>query len=106
MSAQKKVARSRTGQFFLRCSVASGMFSHERGITVELTSGKHVVAFVDARDVRVSKDPRPGEEIEGMVKVSVIEKGRDSVVVDLPQPAISQGTRLEVQPRMLREVPA
>lgn len=107
----RKVGHSRTGsgqartgsiQVFLHCKVSLGMFSSERGISVVLPSGQKIVAFVDKRDVNVGRDPRPGEEIDGLVKVSVVTESRQSIVVDLPQPAISQGPRIEVPPRMLQ----
>jgi len=84
----------------IRCKVASGMFSDERSVVVELP-GKHIVTFVDRSDVVVSRDPKPGEQLEGRVRVAVLEVNRSSALVDLPQPAVTQGTRLRIPKTML-----
>lgn len=97
---KKRGAEAKTA--FLRCKVSRGMFSTERGVLVELPGGRKVSALVDKRSVLVSRDPRTGEEVEGRVKVSVLETKKDSALVDLPQPGLTEGPRLRV-PKTLIE---
>lgn len=78
------------------------MFSSERGVLVELPDGRKVTALVDKRHVIVDKDPQPGGEVEGRVKVFIVEQKRDSVIVDLPQPGLTEGPRLKVPKTFLR----
>ena len=84
----------------LNCKVSLGMFSSERGVQIELPDGRVITALVDKNDVTVDRDPPKGGTVAGKVKVTVVEAAGDSVVVDLPQPAISEGPRLIV-PRAL-----
>lgn len=93
--------QTQRGGYALKCKVSRGLFSDERGVAVALP-GQPVVAFVDRRDVIVPRDPGPEEEIDGWVKVDVVSLEADSALVDLPQPAVSQGTRLRVPRTMLR----
>ena len=90
-------------EYVLKCKVSHGIFSDERGISIELPD-RHVVAFVDRRDIIVSHDPELRGEMDGWVKVAVLILGEDSALVDLPRPALSQGTRLRVPRTMLRLV--
>jgi hypothetical protein len=86
----------------LRCKVSQGMFSTERGVLVELPDGRRVSTLVDKSSVLVSRDPQTGEEVDGRVKVSVLETKKDSALVDLPQPGLTEGPRLRV-PKALIE---
>jgi hypothetical protein len=80
----------------ISCSIGPGMFSSERAISIDLPDGRTVSAFVDRRDVIPDKDLRPGEEYRGHVKVSLVEVKKDSAIVDLPQPRLTEGPRLTV----------
>ena len=91
---------------FLNCSVSTGMFSSERGISVELLNGRTVTAFVDKSDVRVDHDPQPGEVVFGQVRVFLVEKKDSSAVIDLPQSTISNGPRIEVSTPLLEALSA
>ncbi|MEW6296851.1 MAG: hypothetical protein AB1671_03810 [Thermodesulfobacteriota bacterium] len=91
---KKKTSEAETA--LLKCKVSQGMFSHERGVLVELPDGRRVSALVDKNSVQVTRDPRAGEEVEGRVKVSVLETKKDSALVDLPQPGLAEGPRLRV----------
>jgi hypothetical protein len=84
------------------CKVSLGMFSSERGVTVILPDGRKVLTFADKRDVIVDKDPKPGEEVDGRIKVSIAEYDDESVIVYLPQPGLTASPRLEVPIEFLR----
>jgi hypothetical protein len=90
---KKKVLK---GEPTLSCSIGPGMFSTERAISIDLPGGRTVSAFVDRRDVIPDRDVRPGEQYRGHVKVSVVELKKDSAIVDLPQPGLTEGPRLTV----------
>lgn len=47
------------------------------------------------------QDPAPGESVIGRVKVEVLELKGDSVLVDLPQPTITSGTRFRLPKALL-----
>lgn len=84
----------------LACEVSQGMFSSERGIVVHLPGGRRVSTLVDRRDVQIAREPTGGETVDGRVRVAVVDHGEDWLVVDLPQPGLTEGTRLRV-PRSL-----
>ena len=87
----------------LRCKVSPGMFSSERGVIIELQDGRKVAAFIDKRHVRVDQEPQSGREVDGYVKVSIVEIGKDFVIVDLPQPGLTDGPRLKVSRNQIME---
>ncbi|MBI4504216.1 MAG: hypothetical protein HY691_01665 [Chloroflexi bacterium] len=91
------------GEATLRCEVSLGMFSHERSVAIQLQDGRRIAAFVDKRDVKVDREPAPDQKLPGRVRVSIVEDRGDSVVVDLPQPAVTEGTRVTVPKTLLEE---
>jgi hypothetical protein len=104
MSAADKKAKN---QFtVVNCLVALGTFSNERIVTLVMADGKKVTAFVDKRDILVTREPKEGEEVPGKLFISVIESKGNKVLIDLPQATISNGTRLYVAKPTLEEVPA
>ncbi|MBM3333092.1 hypothetical protein FJY63_00355 [Candidatus Sumerlaeota bacterium] len=83
------------------CKVALGMFSDERVVVVELPDNRKICAIVDEGRVKVDRDPRPGEQVDGWVEVAPVKIAKDSCVVDLPQPSLTQGARVRVPTRLL-----
>ena len=90
------------GKALISCKVSLGMFSSEREVVIELPDGRRIAALVDKRHVEVERDPEPDEEVEGRLRVMVVETHKDSAVIDLPQPTMTEGTRFEV-PRSFLE---
>jgi len=86
----------------ISCKVSPGMFSTERGVLIELPDGRKISTFVDKRLVIVDREPDPNGEVEGRIKVSIVKDGKDSVVVDLPQPGLREGTRMIVPRGLLK----
>lgn len=80
----------------LDCTVTQGMFSTERGISITLADGAVVIAVVDATDVYVQDVLKPGQEVRGKVRAYVVEERKETLLVDLPQPTLTSGPRLEV----------
>ena len=86
----------KTSETTIRCLVSTGMFSTERGVSIHLPDGRNIEAFVDRRHVIVVKEPTPGRQVEGHLKVNVVERQKKTVIVDLPEPAITVGPRLRI----------
>ncbi|HWP98946.1 MAG TPA: hypothetical protein VNK92_00620 [Vicinamibacterales bacterium] len=78
------------------CTVARGMFSDERFVTVQLAAGRSASAFVHKSHVLVDRDPEPSGEVPGKLFVSLVQRRAGSAIVDLPEPAIDAGQRVEV----------
>ena len=87
----------------ISCKVSPGMFTNERGVRIKLPDGREVSTLVDKRHVLLDKEPLPGSEVDGRVKVVVVETTPDSVLVDLPQPGFGEGPRLRVPKTFVRE---
>jgi|GEM_PF-2880006 len=83
-------------ELMINCKVSAGMFSSERGVTIEIPDGRKFSALVDKSLVSVKEDPQPGQEIWGKVKVYIVEKKGDSVIIDLPQAGLTNGPRLKL----------
>lgn len=90
------------GESTIACMVSLGMFSTERGVVVKLPGGRSVATLVDKRSVIVDKDPAPGGQVPGRVKVFVVSSEGDSVILELPQGAFAQGPRLRVPKGLLK----
>ncbi len=84
------------------CSVTPGMFSNERGVVVQAMDGRKVFALVDIRHVLVDREPSLDAEVPGRVKITVVSLKKNSALIDLPQPALSEGPRVEVPKNALR----
>lgn len=80
----------------ITCTVSLGMFSNERAVVVRLPNGRSVSALVDRTSVTVDRDPSPGAEVEGRLRVFIVGSTPDSIIVDLPQAGFTEGTRLKV----------
>jgi hypothetical protein len=78
------------------CSISAGMFKSERMVSVQLPGGHDVTALVDRHQVIPDREVSPNEEYKGQVKVAVLQVKNKSAVIDLPQPGLTQGTRLVV----------
>ncbi len=87
--------------FTVECRVSRGMFTRERGILVSLIDGSTVFALVDRRHVSVEKEPVDGQDVPGKVTVHLINRSKKSAIVDLPEPGITVGPRIEVSTELL-----
>lgn len=96
--------KKRKTEIGLICKVLLGMFSDERGVLIELPSGRKVSAIVDKSKVITREILKPDREVDGYVKVSVVEMSKNSAVVDLPQSGLTNGTRVNVPKKMLLPV--
>lgn len=88
------------------CRVSPGMFSTERGIQFDLPDGRRVSAFVDKSRVITASEPRTGRDVDGRLKVDVVQYKDDCAIVDLSQPGLAVGARVRVPRALIEEVPA
>jgi hypothetical protein len=65
--------KSGNSETTIRCRVSLGMFEEERGVVVELPDGHKASCMADKSQVVVAREPEPGEEVEGRVKVRLLE---------------------------------
>ena len=84
------------------CSISPGMFKSERMVSVELPGGHEVTALVDRHQVIPDRELSPNDEYKGQLKVTVVEVKNKSAVIDLPQPGLTQGTRLVVPKNIIK----
>ena len=78
------------------------MFKSERMVSVELPGGHEVTALVDRHQVIPDRELSPNDEYKGQLKVTVVEVKNKSAVIDLPQPGLTQGTRLVVPKNIIK----
>jgi hypothetical protein len=91
--------------FFIRCQVSPGLFSTERQVVVKFPEGREFVAFVDERNVKVSKGmtPEVQKPVDGFVRVFPVNVKKKTALVDLPQGSFTEGPRIEVPTKELVE---
>ncbi|MGD9892478.1 MAG: hypothetical protein AB7R89_27135 [Dehalococcoidia bacterium] len=92
------------GRELIRCKVSPGMFKHERGVQIEIPGQQALSLLVDRSQVRIEREPAHGEEVDGWLEVTVIGVSNGRVIVDLPQPTFTTGTRVAVPRVLLRAV--
>src|SRR6266511_2219228 len=84
------------------CSISAGMFKGERMVSVELPGGPEITTVVDRNQVIPDREVSPTEEYKAQVKVTVVQVKNNSAIIDLPQPGLTQGTRLVVPREIIK----
>lgn len=97
----RKNKKSYKKPLFILCRVSQGMFSNEWEVTVELSNGYYVIAFIDKKQVFIKQEPEKGQKVGGKVMVSVVTLKKDTIIVDLPQPTLTKGTRIEISKQLV-----
>lgn len=92
------------GHRLIKCTVSIGMFAHERGVQIEIPDGETLSLLVDRSQVQIDREPAPGEAVDGWLEVTVISASNGRVIVDLPQPTFTTGTRIAVPRHLLKAV--
>lgn len=95
------MAEARIHVATIPCRVSRGMFSDERAVLLDLPGEGRVSVLVDERSVKVSRDPGPDEEVDGRLNVYIVAEEGENVVLDLPQPSITGGSRVIVPRRLV-----
>ena len=89
------------GNTFLACKIAKGLFEDER--IVEFTVGEITYQTIaDREDVKENKALQEDGWAEGLLRVHVVSKGEEKVLVNLPREAAGNGRRLSVPRDLLK----
>jgi hypothetical protein len=89
----------------MHCQLYPGQFSSEFAVVVASFSGKEFSLFASQDDVRADREPSDDEPVDGWLKVKVLERDGDHVLVQLPQSTIENGPYLAVRRDELRPIP-
>jgi len=81
---------------YVRCRVSPGFFGTELYVIVGDSS-----AFVDGSNVKVTRTPEEGKEVEGSVLAYVVVEEPDRALIELPGQAVVGGLRTWVPKQML-----
>jgi hypothetical protein len=87
----------------LKCKVSRGTFTDEFFVVIQLPEGKTLTTVADKSQVVLGSKKLDSEEdsVDAGVKVSVLGRARDKLLIDLPRDAFSQGNRLFVPSEMV-----
>jgi hypothetical protein len=89
----------------LRCKVYPGMLSNEFAVVVEDFKGQNSSLFAPREKVRVDQEPTHDEPVIGWMRVQLLERAGDVILVWLPDTTIENGQHLFVRPEQLAEFP-
>ena len=84
------------------CDVMPGMFTNERGVRFKLADGTEATVIVSASTVAVKRPFVENQEAPGKLLAYVVEKRKDTLVLDLPQPTLQGGPRVEVSKSLVQ----
>ncbi|HEV2991058.1 MAG TPA: hypothetical protein VG759_21645 [Candidatus Angelobacter sp.] len=81
---------------YVRCRVSLGLFGTELYVVVGDSS-----AFVDGSNVKVTKPPEQGKEVDGVVLAYVVKEEMERALIELPGQAVVGGLRTWVPKQLL-----
>ena len=84
---------------WLRCKLHRGMFSGEYAVVVETNDGRVLTFFAPDDFLQPGRRPAGSEEVEGRVRVQVLDEG--SGVVYLPREPFEGSPFIRVPPNVL-----
>jgi hypothetical protein len=81
------------------------MFSSEWLVSVEPPGSATITTFVNQRNVRIENRPTRTTNVDGWVRVSLVEidKKSKSVLIDLPQGGLAESTRVRVPEQFVQQ---
>jgi hypothetical protein len=89
----------------IHCQLYPGQFSSEFAVVVASFSGREFSLFAARDDVRSEGQPSEDQPVEGWLRVKVLEREGDHVLVQLPQSTIENGPYLAVGHDEIRPIP-
>jgi hypothetical protein len=92
-------------EHWLRCSVYPGQFSVEYAVTVRQSDGMDVSLFVPQGLVEVEGIPASNQPLSGLIRVDLVEKQGELVLVHLPRQTLENGQYITVQANQLEARP-
>lgn len=69
---------------YVKCKVAQGMFSSEYFIKISDFDGSTKWGFADKGSVKLGRELKEGEILEGLARVHLIEEYKDKYLIQLP----------------------
>ena len=90
----------------LCCRLYPGQFSSEFAVIVESFNRRSSSLFAPREDVQYDREPSEDEPTEGWLRVKVLQRAGNNVLVQLPQTTIENGSYLAVRRDQLRFSPA
>jgi hypothetical protein len=82
---------------YIKCKVLPGLFDTEYYVLVNGSSS----AYVTRSNVKISKDPKHGSEIDGQVLAYIIEQENNRSLIELSGEAVVGGLRTWIPNEML-----
>lgn len=96
----------KTTENWLKVTLTAGMFPNERGIDGRQFNEKVFSCFVPEEYTKSDQTPTAGNPVQGWVKVSVVERQGNLVLVFLPRQTFQNGFYVTVKVDQLeRSVP-
>jgi len=86
---------------YISCKVSSGLFRGERVVEFKV-QGETYRTVVDRRDVIEKKEPSPDKWVDGLLRVRVLKKNKETILIDLPRETVTSGKRMFVPPGLLQ----
>lgn len=90
---------------WLECEISSGQFEGERGVDGKQHDGTPFSFFAAADSVKSEKAPTNGKTVRGWVKVEVLQREGDLVLVRLPRQTFQGGPFVTVNASQLETPP-
>jgi len=87
----------------LKCKASKSIFTNEVFITIELPDGEVLTSLANTSQV-VLYPPRSldaEESVDAWVRVSVVDRIKDKLLIDLPRETFSSGSRVLVPETMV-----
>src|SRR5438309_2067463 len=89
----------------LRCRISAGQFSSEYAVVVRSHDGREFSLFAQTGDVTYSEQPTADREVDGWIKVELLQQDKNLVLVRLPQTTLENGQFLSVRADQLDRLP-
>ena len=89
-------------QTWLRCQIGCGQFNCEYAVRGELADGTQFSLFTDAESLEHDIEPSEGRSVDGWMKVEVLERRDNMVLVQLPRQTLENGRFVTVNQEQLR----
>lgn len=90
-----------TAENWLKCTLSMGQFPNEYGVDGMQFDRTPFSFFVPQTYTKSSQTPTRGKPVEGWVKVTVVERQEDLVLVFLPRPTFQNGSYITVKAEQL-----
>lgn len=82
---------------WLKCTLTAGLFPNEYGVDGREFDETVFCFFVPQEYTKTDQTPSPGKPVQGWVKVWVVERKGDSVLVFLPRQTFQNGSYVTVK---------